>query len=53
MEINFTKKELDDLYDMLYILESGELRINKLDKSWKSIMKKIELIVVPELGRES
>jgi hypothetical protein len=49
MNLELTKEELHDLYDMLYILDSGDMEVNGLMKSWQSIFNKIEPIVVPEL----
>lgn len=47
--IEITKEEIHDLYDMLYMMDTGILKINGCLKSWESLFEKIEPIVVPEL----
>ena len=52
-KIELTESELHDLYDLLYMESMGDIRLNKLEKGWKSIMNKIEPIVIPELYKKT
>lgn len=52
MKIELTKKEIEDLYDMLYMMDAGVIKINNCQKSWNLIFNKIEPIVVPELHKK-
>ena len=38
----FTIKELHDLYDMMYMMEAGIIKINGIQKSYNSIFEKLE-----------
>ena len=50
--LELTEKELHDLYDMLYMMDSGIIKINGCQESWNSIFGKVEPIAVPELHKE-
>jgi len=51
-KITLTDEECHDLYDMLYMIESGLIKINKLQKSYDSIFEKLEEFCIPELCSE-
>ena len=52
MNIELTKEELEDLYDMLYMMDSGTVKINNCQKTWNKLFELIEPIVVPEIKSE-
>lgn len=49
VSLELTERELHDLYDMLYMMDAGTIKINGCQGSWNSIFEKIEPIAVPEL----
>jgi len=48
----FTKEELHELYDMLYIMEAGIIEINNLQKSYNSIFEKLDKYCIAELEEQ-
>jgi len=49
MKIELTSKEAHDLYDMMYMIEAGTIKINNAQESFNSIFEKLEKYCFPEL----
>ena len=55
INLKLSKKEIGDLYDIMYMVCDNcikVIKLNKADKSFKNIHKKIEKIVIPELYKK-
>jgi hypothetical protein len=50
MKLELTNQQAHDLYDMLYMIESGDIKINNLQESYNEIFNMLEEYCVPELN---
>jgi len=48
-KIKLTDEECHDLYDMMYMIEAGDIKINNWQESYNSIFEKLEEFCIPEL----
>ena len=53
INLKLTEKELHCLYDVCYLTNVGDLKINNLLKDWETLFEKIEKLAVPEIYNEN
>ena len=49
IKLELTKQEMEDLYDMFYMINPKIIKENNCQESFDSIFKKVEKIVIPEI----
>jgi len=52
-QLNLTEEQAHDLYDLMYMVEAGDIKTNNLQESYDAIFEILEAYCVPELHKDT